>query len=104
MEVAIEREQSLSQGEAIDKFMPTGNVMRTMQSIDEQKSREIAAISKGDPSYEARVKEIETRAKQTKYKAMKNLNTANEKIPSKVKANMVRRSSLQITNKQSEGK
>ena len=35
MEVAMEREQSLSMGEAIDNFMPTGNVMRTMQSIDE---------------------------------------------------------------------
>ena len=49
MEVAIEREQSLSQGEAIDKFMPTTNVMRTMQSIDEQKTREIGQIPKSDP-------------------------------------------------------
>ena len=36
------------------------------------------------------------RAKQTKYKTMKNLNTENEKVPAKVKANMVRRGSLQI--------
>jgi len=93
-EVAIEREQSLSQGEAIDKFMPTSNVMRTMQSIDEQKSREIDAISKSDPEYTAKVKSIELRAKQTKYKAMKNLNTKNEKVPQKVKDNMVRRSSI----------
>ena len=55
MEVAIEREQSLSQGEAIDKFMPTGNVMRTMQSIDDQKSREIASIPKSDPEYAQKV-------------------------------------------------
>ena len=96
MEVAIEREQSLSQGEAIDRFMPTGNVMRTMQSIDDQKSREIAAINKSDPEYAQKVQAIEQRAKQTKYKAMKNLNTQNEKVPSKVKANMVRRSSLQV--------
>ena len=96
MEVAIEREQSLSQGESIDRFMPTGNVMRTMQSIDDQKAREIESISKSDPQYAEKVRQIEQRAKQTKYKAMKNLNTANEKIPSKVKANMVRRSSLQV--------
>lgn len=55
MEVAIEREQSLSQGESIDRFMPTGNVMRTMQSIDDQKAREIEAISKSDPQYAAKV-------------------------------------------------
>lgn len=102
MEVAIEREQSLSQGESIDRFMPTGNVMRTMQSIDDQKLREIESISKSDPQYAEKVKQIEQRAKQTKYKAMKNLNTANEKIPSKVKANMVRRSSLQVQQKPSQ--
>ena len=102
MEVAIEREQSLSQGESIDRFMPTGNVMRTMQSIDDQKAREIESISKSDPQYAEKVRQIEQRAKQTKYKAMKNLNTANEKIPSKVKANMVRRSSLQVQQKPSQ--
>ena len=74
MEVAIEREQSLQKGEAIDKFMPTSNVMRTMQSIDDQKLREIDSIPKTDPQYKKKVEEIELRAKQTKYKAMKNLN------------------------------
>ena len=35
------------------------------------------------------------RAKQTKYKAMKNLNTGNERVPRKVKEGMKRRASLQ---------
>ena len=53
------------------------------------------SIPKTDPEYEKKVKAIEDRAKQTKYKSMKNLNTANEKIPQRVKEAMVRRGSLQ---------
>ena len=75
MDVAMQREQSLQHGEAIDNFMPTGNVIATIQSIDEQKQQEINSISKSDPDYAKKVKAVEQRAKQTKYKAMKNLNT-----------------------------
>lgn len=95
MDVAMKREKSLSQGEKIDQYMPTDSVLRTMQSIDDQKTREINAISSSDPDRSKKVKEIEARAKQTKYKAMKNLNTANEKVPQKVKEKMVRRGSIQ---------
>ena len=74
--------------------MPTGNVLAAMNAIDEQKTREINQIPKSDPEYAKKVQAIQQRAKQTKYKAMKNLNTQNEKIPEKVKANMVRRGSI----------
>ena len=76
--------------------MPTDNVLRAQASIDGQRLHEISSINKNDPDYAKKVKEIEMRAKQTKYKTMKNLNTENEKVPAKVKANMVRRGSLQI--------
>ena len=74
--------------------MPTGNVLAAMNAIDEQKTHEINQIPKSDPEYAKKVQAIQQRAKQTKYKAMKNLNTQNEKIPEKVKANMVRRGSI----------
>jgi len=54
-------------------------------------------LQKTDPNYAKKVKEIDQRAKQTKYKAMKSLNTGNEKIPDKVKKRMARRGSLQPT-------
>ncbi len=74
--------------------MPTENVLAAVQKIDDEKKREISLISKSDPQYKEKVKAIEQRAKQTKYKTMKNMNTANEKIPEKVKMNMKRRGSL----------
>ena len=49
MDMAMQREQSLSHGEAIDQYMPTGNVIATMNSIDEQKTREMAQVPKSDP-------------------------------------------------------
>lgn len=59
-------------------------------------------MDKNDPQYATKVKEIETRAKHTKYKSMKNLNTKNEKVPDKVKANMRRRGSVQQVPPQSQ--
>ena len=50
-------------------------------------------MDKRDVNYPQKVAEIEKRAKLTKYKAMKTLNTRNEKVPVRVKAEMVRRSS-----------
>ena len=94
LELAMKKEQSLSTGDAIDQYMPTENVLAAMQKIDDEKKREISLISKNDPQYKEKVKAIEQRAKQTKYKTMKNLNTANEKVPEKVKANMKRRGSI----------
>lgn len=35
MEVAMKREQSLAQGDAIDQFMDTDNCIHTMQAIDD---------------------------------------------------------------------
>ena len=61
--MAMKREKSLSQGEKIDQYMPTDSVLRTMQSIDDQKTREINAISSSDPDRSKKVKEIEARAK-----------------------------------------
>lgn len=90
----MKKEQSLSHGEAIDQYMPTENVLTAMQSIDDQKQREIDQLDRNDPNYDKLVKEIMARAKHTKYKAMKNLNNANEKVPQSVKANMRRRSSI----------
>ena len=37
--------------------------------------KEIMSIPKSDPEYAKKIKAIEDRAKQTKYKSMKNLNT-----------------------------
>ena len=39
------------------------------------------------------MEDIEKRARLTKYKAMKTLNTGNEKVPVRVKNEMVRRAS-----------
>ena len=92
----MQREQSLQHGEAIDKFMNETHAIRTLQSIDDQRDQQIKAISKSDPEYEKKVKVIKQRAADTRYKAMKNLNNANEVIPAKAKANMKRRASLQV--------
>ena len=92
LELAMKKEQSLSTGDAIDQYMPTETVLAAMTKIDEEKNREIAKISKSDPQYKDKVKAIEQRAKQTKYKTMKSMNTSNEKVPDRVKANMRRRS------------
>ena len=94
MEIALQKEQSLQHGESIDQYMPTGNAIATMESIERQKLAEIAALNKNAADYNKKLKEIEQRAKQTKYKAMKNLNTSNEKVPRRVKEGMVRRASL----------
>ena len=96
MEIALQKEQSLQHGESIDQYMPTGNAIATMESIERQKLAEIAALNKNAADYNKKLKEIEQRAKQTKYKAMKNLNTSNEKVPRRVKEGMVRRASLQV--------
>ena len=45
IEMALKKEQSLSHGDAIDQYMPTENVLRTMQSIDDSSLREISSIS-----------------------------------------------------------
>ena len=75
MEMALKKEQSLSHAESIDQYMPTQSVINAMQTIDEQCLKEIMSIPKTDPEYAQKVKAIEERAKQTKYKSMKNLNT-----------------------------
>ena len=51
--------------------MNMDNAVRTLGSIDEQRDREIKAISKTDPEYEKKVKVIKQRAADTRYKAMK---------------------------------
>ena len=56
--------------------------------------RQITALDKNDPEYANKVQDLEKRAKLTKYKAMKNLNIKNEKVPEQAKINMVRRSSM----------
>ena len=59
----MQREQSLQHGEAIDNFMPTGNVIAMMNSIDEQRAREINAIARSDPDYAKKIQAIQQRAK-----------------------------------------
>lgn len=76
--------------------MPQAQVMQTMASIDQQRDLEIQQIPRSDPDYDKKVKDITARAKQTRYKAMKNLNNNNERIPARVKEGMVRRKSLQV--------
>ena len=46
MEVALKKEQSLQHGESIDQYMPTGNVVATMENIEYKKNEEIAALDK----------------------------------------------------------
>lgn len=43
--------------------MPTENVLRTMQSIDDTSTREISSINANDPEYANKVGEIKKRAK-----------------------------------------
>ena len=74
--------------------MPTENAIRIQTSIEEQRDREIAALSKNDPDYAKKKSDITKRAKQTKYKAMKGLNTQNEKVPKSVLASMKRNKSI----------
>ena len=98
LDLALQSEQSL-QHSGIDNAMPTESCIAMIDSIIEKKNVEIATIQKSDPQYAKKVADIEKRAKQTKYKAMKNLNTQNEKVPRNVKANMVRRASLVLPPK-----
>ena len=72
--------------------MPTDQTIAAMQAIEDEKNRAIAAIPKNDPGYAEQKKQIEARAKQTKYKKMKELNANNEKVSADVKAKMRRRS------------
>ena len=94
MEEALHSEKSLQRDESIDNYMPNDNCVAIIDSIIEKKKLEIAAIPRSDPKYTQKVRDIEKRAKQTKYKAMKSLNTQNERVPHGVKANMVRRASI----------
>ena len=96
MDLALKKEQSLTHGESIDNYMPTDQTIAAMQAIEEEKNRAIAAISKSDPEYAEKKKQIEARAKQTKYKKMKELNASNEKVSATVKDKMRRRSSVQV--------
>ena len=63
MDLALKKEQSLTHGESIDNYMPTEQTISTMQSIEDEKNRAIAAISKNDPQYAEKKKQIEARAK-----------------------------------------
>ena len=74
MAMALKTEASLSHGESIDQYMDTQKCETLVAQIDKQKAKELAALNKSDPNYAKRAKEIESRAKQTKYKAMKSLN------------------------------
>ena len=95
MDLALKKEQSLTHGESIDNYMPTDQAIAAIQAIEDKKNSAIAAIPKSDPQYAEKKKQIEAQAKQTKYKAMKNLNANNEKVSADVKAKMRRRSSVQ---------
>ena len=92
--MALKKESSLVHGESIDQYMNTERCEQTMQQIDAQKAHEIDLLDKSDANYAKNMKDIETRAKVTKYKAMKSLNTQNEKVPDRVKANMRRRGTV----------
>ena len=63
MDLALKKEQSLTHGESIDNYMPTEQTISTMQSIEDEKNRAIAAIPKNDPQYAEKKKQIEARAK-----------------------------------------
>ena len=95
MDLALKKEQSLTHGESIDNYMPTDQAIAAIQAIEDKKNSAIAAIPKSDPQYAEKKKQIEAQAKQTKYKAMKNLNASNEKVSADVKAKMRRRGSVQ---------
>ena len=91
MDIAFKREASLSRAEAIDEYMDLSQCERADGKLDKHLKRELAALNKSDPDYKKKVAEIEQRIKQTKFKAMKKLNLDNEKVPAKVKANMLQR-------------
>ena len=80
-------------GEAIDQYIDVDQCEKLEARIERSKQREINALDKSDPQYSKRVQDIERRAKITKYKAMKAMNNTNEKVPQRVKVEMVRRSS-----------
>ena len=73
--MALKKEVSLSHAESIDQYMPTESVINAMKTIDEACLKEMMSIPKTDPEYEQKIKAIEERAKKTKFKSMKNLNT-----------------------------
>lgn len=93
MEVALKREASLAHGTKIDQYMDVDACEVLERRVEKSKQREINALNKNDPEYAKKVEDIEKRAKLTKYKAMKTLNTGNEKVPVRVKNEMVRRAS-----------
>ena len=51
MEVAMKSELSLQHGESIDQYMPTENVMQTMNNIEDQRRQELSKLDKTDPEY-----------------------------------------------------
>ena len=77
----MKREQSLQHGESVDRYMPTEESVRNLNGIEMERKSQINALSRNDPDYAKKVEMINKRAKQTRYRAMKALNTTNEKIP-----------------------
>ena len=94
-DIALKSELSLQHGESIDQAMDTESCMSIMSQIKQQKEREIEAVKESDPRHDTKIKEIEKRARQTLYKAMKKMNAHNERIPAKSKAAIQRRQSQQ---------
>ena len=70
--------------------------MKKAAGIDKARDKQIANLDTADPEYESKKEHIMKQAKQTKYKLMKQMNISNEKVPKEVKANMIRRASIQV--------
>ena len=78
MDLALKSEKSLQHGEGIDNYMPTDDVLEYLERIDQSRQREIDALNSEDAEYSKKVKQINARAKHTKFKVMKKLNGNNE--------------------------
>ena len=79
MDLAFKSEKSLEHNGQIDATV-LEKAISVIAEIKEQKEKELATVKKTDPRHDTKVKEIEKRAAQTRFKAMKRVNARAEKV------------------------
>ena len=93
----MRREKSLQV--SMDQFMPVDQVLETLKNIELGAKAEINMLNKNAEDYQDKYDAVIKRAAKTKYRAMKQINKSNEKVPDAVKAAMIRRGSSEHANK-----
>lgn len=93
IELAMQKTKSLSVGGDVDGRMITDGYLAAKESMERAHERELRKLDPNDPNYEKNKAAIELQIKQGQFKTMKSLNKAFERVPAKVKSQMVKRKS-----------